>query len=79
MSDYPDTWVKHPHHDRCDGGLYRLKATTCVDVLGRRGNGGIVVHQYRCDRHWKGCPAEVLVAEQAVRLLAVGALAEVQP
>lgn len=62
---------KTPHQRGCDGQLYRLNAVAHVDRTGRLDNGGIVVHDYRCDMGWHGCNARVLVTERAVRMLAV--------
>ena len=76
MSDYPDLWVKKPHARDCDGGLYRQPETINVDRLGRKGNGGIVAHAYRCNCHWSGCPARVFVAERTLRRLAADAIGE---
>ena len=79
MSPYPDVWPKRHHATDCDGSLYRQRVTVTVDVLGRKGNGGIVAHEYRCNREWAGCPARVLVAERALRLIAADAIDERPP
>ncbi len=73
MSDHPDTFLKHAHKKGCDGQLVRHRGTLCVDRLGRPGNGGIVVHDYRCNRRWEGCKGQVFVTEKAVRRLAIEA------
>jgi hypothetical protein len=42
-----------------------------VDRSGRIGNGGINTHDYVCNRRYSGCPARVLVTEQAIRRIAM--------
>lgn len=74
MGEYSPTFIKFPHARECSGDLYRLPNTVFVDRIGRIGNGGIVAHDYVCNRSWAGCGARVLVTERAVRALAVTAL-----
>lgn len=76
MDDYPELWVKKRHMKGCDGNLYRRDHVVFVDRTGRRGNGGIVAHEYVCNRHWAKCPARVLVAERTLRLIAARAIEE---
>lgn len=72
------TYLKAPHKRGCDGDLYNTtlhgrKQLVHVDKAGRIGNGGIIAHDYRCNKAYDGCKARVLVLERAVRLLAVAA------
>lgn len=76
MSTYPDVWPKGYHRSDCHGALLRQREAITVDVLGRKGNGGIVAHEYRCNREWAGCTARVIVAERALRLIAADAIDE---
>lgn len=70
-NDYPPAFLRRAHMRGCDGDLHRLPDLLCVDRTGRVGNGGIICHEYVCNRRWAGCKARVLVTERAVRLLAV--------
>lgn len=68
----PAAFSKRPHAGGCSGDICRTGETTTVDRIGRRRNGGWVVHIYECNRkRWTDCPALVLVTETAVRNLAV--------
>lgn len=73
---YPPTFVKGSHKAGCDGSVVNRHERLTVDRTGRRGNGGVVVHRYTCNRRWDGCPAEVFVTERAFRRLAAAAVGE---
>src|SRR5690554_4330072 len=47
----------------------------CGRFVGPR-NFNAVYDEYRCNREWAGCPAHVLVAERALRLIAADAIDE---
>lgn len=66
--------VKATHESGCDGSLYRLNHPILTDRIGRIGNGGRINHDYRCNRHWAGCPARVLVPESQLHDIATASL-----
>lgn len=75
---YPDSaLLRRPHSPGCTGALYRLDSLITTDRVGRIGNGGLVAHEYRCNRRWDGCAAWVLVSEMQVRRMALAV--EVRP
>lgn len=69
--EMPAAFLKHPHKRGCIGSLYRKSGVVYIDRLGRLDNGGIIAHDFRCNMHWDGCGARVLVTERAVRQLAM--------
>lgn len=67
-------YSKAPHRPGCTGALVRSNHEIVhVDRTGRRGNGGVITHPYRCnayDADGVRCPALVLLVEAAAAAIA---------